>query len=67
MRVKRSKSPSGKKPIAMDIEPYWKDISLIQIRVPNSGWNGYSSIEITKKEARRLASALLEYTKSMEG
>lgn len=50
----------------MDIEPYWKDISLIQIRVPNSGWNGYSSIEITKKEARRLASALLEYTKSME-
>ena len=70
MKVKRSKDLiSGAKLEPMTIEPYYVDPkNIIQIKVPNrySYGRGYSSVAITKKEARRLASALLEFTKSLE-
>lgn len=71
MKVKRSKDLiSGAKLEPITIDPYYVDPkNVIQVRVPNrySCGRAYVSMVITKKEARRLASALLEYTKSMEG
>lgn len=63
MRVKRSKDlESGKKPDPMIIDLYR---GKIEVRAPNK-FNGYGHLLLTKKEARRLASALLKYTESMK-
>lgn len=70
MEVKRSKDLiSGAKLNPIIIQPYYVDPkNVLEIKVPRrfASGRGYSSIEITKKEARRLASALLKYTESMK-
>lgn len=60
---------SGAKLKPMTIEPYYVDPkNYLQVKVPNrfNYGSGSSTIAISKKEAKRLASALLEFTKSME-
>lgn len=70
MKVKRSKDVvSGVKLKPMTIESYYIDPkNYLQVKVPNrfNYGGGSSSIAISKKEARRLASALLKYTESMK-
>lgn len=63
MKVKRSKNlKSGGRPDPISIQN-WN--GLVEVSVPNI-WGGRNSLEFTKKEARRLASALLKYTESMK-
>lgn len=70
MKVKRSKDLVG----GVKLEPitissfYLDPEGSLEVKVPNryAGGRGYSSMAFTKKEARRLASALLKYTESMK-
>lgn len=70
MKVKRSKDfVSGAKLKPITIEPHYLEPKrVLRVEVPNRFMygTGSSSIAITKKEARRLASALLEFTKTLE-
>jgi hypothetical protein len=64
VRLKRSKHPiTGKRLGAMSIAPHWKTPELFEVKVP-AEW-GSNSIVITKKEARRLASALLKLSNQL--
>lgn len=69
MQVKRSKDlVSGVKLRPISLEVWERDPKMVRISVPNrfSTGRGTSSIELTKKEARRVASAILEMSKLME-
>jgi len=63
MRVKGSKDQiSGKQLKPIELTTYK---GLVRIIVP-SIWGGWNSVDLTRKEVRRLASALLKFDKTLE-